>query len=206
MANRVFIDDLTPITDVLGDSNILVDQSGYKKIIYNDFVIDIVDTIRNNHNELWNAQIIDGSDVKIELPQNGEVIEYNDTNSRFENDFITSQDIIWSGIDVNEHKFLQVNSSGDVVQTNITIPSLRMDNTFSGGFFLRVKNDGTEQITNEEILWRNNELYCTDVFMLSDYPLTFLKRYKIKKYRKKLRNWPEHSMFPNKHYRPVFPL
>ena len=39
MAERVFINDLTPITDIQDGAKILVDQNGYKKMFYEDFVI-----------------------------------------------------------------------------------------------------------------------------------------------------------------------
>ena len=59
---------------------------------------------------------------------------------------------------------------------------------------------------DEEIKWRNNELRNTDIFMLPDYPLGFIKKRKIKKYRKKLRSWPNHSDFPDRLSRPIYPL
>lgn len=57
-----------------------------------------------------------------------------------------------------------------------------------------------------EIMWRNNQLKNTDKYMISDYPISMFKRFLLKKYRKKLRNWPNHNKFPDYNYRPKSPL
>lgn len=54
----------------------------------------------------------------------------------------------------------------------------------------------------EEREWRDNELFITDRYMLSDYPIGLIRRFKIKRYRKKLRNWPQSEHFPEKSMRP----
>lgn len=145
MAERVFINDLTPITDIQNNSMMLVDQNGYKKMYYSDFVLDIANTLRSEHDNDWNAQILDGTRVDVENPLNRDTLIYNSSTQQFENRKITSTDIDWSTVDVNEHRFLQVDSSGNIVTANVQLPSLRMDNSYSAGYFLRVKSDG-EQI------------------------------------------------------------
>lgn len=145
MAERVFINDLNPITDILAGSKILVDQNGYKKMFYDDFVLDIANTLKADHGTGWNADIIGGVNVSIEAPQQGEVLIFNSSSSEFENRRIDSNDIDWSSISVNEYKFLQVGSGGIVEQDFVTIPSLRIDNDTSSGYFLRVKS-GNRQI------------------------------------------------------------
>lgn len=145
MAERVFINDLTPITDIQDGAKILVDQNGYKKMFYEDFVIDISDTLKSEHGNGWNADLIGGIDVKVEVPQQGEVLIFNSSSNEFENRRIDSNDIDWSSISVNEYKFLQVGSGGIVEQDFVSIPSLRIDNDTSSGYFLRVKS-GNRQI------------------------------------------------------------
>lgn len=145
MAERVFINDLTPITDIQNNSMMLVDQNGYKKMYYSDFVLDIANTLRSEHDNDWNAQVLDGTRVDVENPLNRDTLIYNSSTQQFENRKITSTDIDWSTVDVNEHRFLQVDSSGNIVTANVQLPSLRMDNSYSAGYFLRVKSDG-EQI------------------------------------------------------------
>lgn len=142
MGERIYINDLNPINNIQGGSSLLVDQQGYRKISYSDFVVDIVDTVKSDFNLGWNATIIDGSDISVESPQSGDTILYNASTSRFENRKIDASEIDWSNIDVNEHKFLHVDHSGTVVQKHIQIPSLRMDNSYSSNFFLRVTSDG----------------------------------------------------------------
>ena len=145
MAERVFINDLTPITDIQDGAKILVDQNGYKKMFYEDFVIDIAGTLKSEHGTGWNADLIAGIDVSVEVPQQGEVLIYSSASNEFENRRIDSNDIDWSSISVNEYKFLQVGSGGIVEQDFVSIPSLRIDNDTSGGYFLRVKS-GNRQI------------------------------------------------------------
>lgn len=60
-------------------------------------------------------------------------------------------------------------------------------------------------LCHDERIWRNTELYKTDIFMISDYPISFVNRFKVKSYRKKLRNWPDHPKFPDSEYRPKPP-
>lgn len=145
MAERVFINDLNPITDIQDGAKILVDQNGYKKMFYEDFVIDIAGTLKSEHGTGWNADLIAGIDVSVEVPQQGEVLIYSSASNEFENRRIDSNDIDWSSISVNEYKFLQVGSGGIVEQDFVSIPSLRIDNDTSGGYFLRVKS-GNRQI------------------------------------------------------------
>ena len=140
MAERIFIDELIPITDIQDGAKILVDQNGYKKMLYSDFVIDISNTMKSEQNLGWNATLLDGTPIGIELPQDGEVIRYDTGTGEFTNTILDAQDINWSTIPVNEYKFLQVGSNGVVEQEHVTIPSLRMDNETSGGYFLRVKS------------------------------------------------------------------
>lgn len=145
MAERVFINDLNPITDIQDGAKILVDQNGYKKMFYSDFVVDIAGTLKSEYSTGWNADLVGGTPLSVETAQQSEVLIYNSSSSQFENRRIDSSDIDWSGIDVNENKFLQVASSGQVVQDFISIPSLRIDNDTSSGYFLRV-NSGNRQI------------------------------------------------------------
>lgn len=154
MGERVFINDLNPISDIVADSKILIDQGGYKKMVYSDFVVDIVGTIKSDYNDSWNAQMLDGTTVGVDAPQDGEVIVYNNTKSQFENKHLEAKYIAWSNIDTNEYKFLHVNSDGVIEQKNIEVPSLRIDNNYSDGFFLRVKKDGTKQL--EAVDFQNN--------------------------------------------------
>lgn len=50
--------------------------------------------------------------------------------------------------------------------------------------------------------WRDDELQRTDKFMLPDYPIGFFERLRIRKYRKRLRNWPSSPYFPDPKERP----
>lgn len=144
MAERVFINDLNPITDIQDGAKILVDQNGYKKMFYEDFVIDIAGTLKSEHGTGWNADLIGGTNVSVETPQQGDVLIFNSSSNEFENRRIDSNDIDWSSISVNEYKFLQVGSGGIVEQDFVSIPSLRIDNDTSGGYFLRVKSSNRQ--------------------------------------------------------------
>lgn len=144
MAERIFINDLTPITDIQDGAKILVDQNGYKKMFYEDFVTDIADTLKSEHGNGWNADLIGGVDVTVETAQQGDVLIFNSSSNEFENRRIDSNDIDWSSISVNEYKFLQVGSGGIVEQDFVSIPSLRIDNDTSSGYFLRVKSGNRE--------------------------------------------------------------
>lgn len=140
MGERVYINDLNPITNIQESSTLLVDQGGYKKISYNDFLVDVVGTVKADYNKDWNATVIDGVDVKSESPNEGDVIRYNSSTHRYENTKLDSSDIDWTTVDVNRHKFLQVDDDGVVKQEHIYLPSLRADNNYSDGFFLRVNS------------------------------------------------------------------
>ena len=87
MAERVFINDLNPITDIQDGAKILVDQNGYKKMFYEDFVIDIAGTLKSEHGTGWNADFIGGTDVSVEVPQQGDVLIFNSSTNEFENRF-----------------------------------------------------------------------------------------------------------------------
>jgi len=145
MTERVYINDLTPITDIQDGAKLLVDQNGYKKMFYSDFVVDIADTLRSEQPDGWNAQLLDGTDLTVESPSEGETVVYDSATSSFVNKKLDSNNIDWSNISVNQYQYLQVNSSGVVDQSFIEIPSLRADNDTSSGFFLRVKS-GSRQI------------------------------------------------------------
>lgn len=62
------------------------------------------------------------------------------------------------------------------------------------------------RMCNSERQWRNEELLFTDKFLLPDYPISFFKKLKVKKYRKALRDWPSNPSFPDSKYRPKAPL
>lgn len=56
-----------------------------------------------------------------------------------------------------------------------------------------------------ERLWRNSELNRTDIMMLPDYPISWWRRRKMRKYRHLLRQWPSRPEFPDTSCRPRSP-
>lgn len=146
---RVFIKDLTPITHVEPGSKILVDQNGYKKISYENFVVEIVGTMTTNHNQ-WNASSIDSVNVNVNGIQNREVLVYSTATQTFINRRLDADDLTWHSIDPNQSMFLKIGQDGRVKQSHIQTNSIYADNNHSAGFFLRIKDDGSGQVELEQ--------------------------------------------------------
>ena len=66
----------------------------------------------------------------------------------------------------------------------------------------------TEEITQQEIFWRNSELFRADIelYKVQDSdPKAGGSVSEWRNYRKSLRQWPEDVNFPNKEFRPKSP-
>lgn len=139
MARRVTIPELSPISDINEAGALLVRQDGRDRwISYGDMVVDVQGTIKADHNNQWNAQYLDGTEVDIEAPQDGEVPVYRNQNSRFENQYLKANDIDWSEFSVNEFKFLRLDTNGNVIHDFVSVNSLVSGNSNSANQFLRV--------------------------------------------------------------------
>lgn len=73
-------------------------------------------------------------------------------------------------------------------------------------WFYNVDDSIYIRLCDEEIYWRDSELARTDVYMISDYPIGIISRMRLKKYRKRLRDWPKNNSFPDTDKRPQCPL
>lgn len=139
MARRVTIPELSPISDINEHGALLVRQDGRDRwVSYGDMIVDVSGTLKSNYNDSWNAQFIDGTPVKVEMPQDGEVSVYSSQYDRFENRFLKANDLDWGDLGVNEFQYLRLDNNGNVIKDFISVNSMVAGDSNSANMFLRV--------------------------------------------------------------------
>ena len=139
MARRLTIPELSPISDIKETGALLVRQDGRDRYIsYQNLIVDVSDTLKSNYNDSWNAQLLDGIPIDVEVPQEGEVIVYRTQSNRFENQLLKANDLDWSELSVNEFKFLRLDANGNVTHDFVSVNSLVAGDGNSANRFLRV--------------------------------------------------------------------